>query len=194
MIFFRTVLLKLMAAGALLSLSVASAHIIQLDVTLTTQGSAVLARIFSPDGLSVSGVKLNYRLGSAAPVAFLETVAGEYTAPLTHGRATVKLTLLDVTFKGEESQVTGQATWPPTPTQVLRISARPLTSQSFTLSPALIVPTVLIVWLVWRALQRSQNTGTATRTKPNGEGPAHDRRSFLRTALRSWKAVVQQVA
>lgn len=24
--------------------------------------------------------------------------------------------------------------------------------------------------------------------------PAHDRRSFLRTALRSWKAVVQQVA
>lgn len=164
---------KMVAGGALLSLGLVSAHIIPLDVTLRTQGSAVLARVVSPDGLNVSGVKLNYRLGSAAPVAFRETAAGQYTAPLTQGGASVKLTLLDATFKGEESQVTGQTTWPPTPTRVLQIPARPLSSQSFTLSPALIVPTVLallIVWLVSKALQQSQTPGTATRARTNREG------------------------
>jgi hypothetical protein len=169
--FIRTVRFKLVAGVTLLSLGVASAHVIPLDVTLQAQGSAVLAHIVSPDGLNVSGVKLDYQLGSAAPVAFRETAAGQYTAPLAQAAPTVNLTLIDATFKGEESQVTGQTVWPPTPTQALRIPARPLTSQSFTLSPALIVPTVLallIVLLVWRALQRSQ-TPRPSRLKAGGE-------------------------
>ena len=174
---------KLMAVVTLLVVGAASAHVIPLDVTLQAQGSTVLAHIVSPDGLNVSGVKLNYQLGSAAPVAFRETAAGQYSAPLTRAGPAVELTLLDTTFKGEESQVTGQATWPPTQTQTLRIPARPLTSQSFTLSPALIVPTalaLLIVLLVWRALQRSQKPGTASmssaessaesRPKTSGDG------------------------
>ena len=164
--FIWTVLRKLVAGVALLFLGMASAHVIPLDVTLQTQGSVVLARVVSPDGLNVSGVRLDYQLGSATPVAFRETADGQYSAPLTEAGPTVNLTLIDVTFKGEESQVMGQAVWPPAPTQVLRIPARPLTTQSFTLSPALIVPTVLallIVLLVWRALQRSQKPGPASR-------------------------------
>ena len=64
---------KLMAVVTLLVVGAASAHVIPLDVTLQAQGSTVLAHIVSPDGLNVSGVKLNYQLGSAAPVAFRET-------------------------------------------------------------------------------------------------------------------------
>lgn len=149
----------LLPASALLALlwpGVAAAHVIPLDVTVSRAGALLQARVLSPDGQTVRGVKLYYQLAAGSPQPFRETVPGVYSAPVGALARPGKVTILDRTFPREGSQASAVVAWPPVQPLILRLpAARPAgVPPGFT--PALVAALLLTLGfagLCWRALR-----------------------------------------
>ena len=143
-------------------LGTAAAHVIPLDVTLSAGGSQVQARILSPDGQAVSGVRLLYQLADAPPRAFREAGSGVYTASAGAGRATGSVTLLDRTFPREGSQASVSSSWPPAAPLTFRLPPAPLMAAPAGLTPALIGALLIALGFAaacWRWLRAAGKAG-----------------------------------
>lgn len=158
---------SLLTLLALVTPGMGSAHIIPLDVTVSRVGGQVQARVLSPDGVRVGGVRLFVQLGGGTPRPFTETVAGTYLAAVGEAAPSGPVTLLDRTFPQEGSQASATLSWPPRRPVTLRLPARPLVRPPAGLTPSLLVAVglaLLAAALSWRFLR------TAGALKPDPDG------------------------
>lgn len=124
-------------------LGTVAAHIIPLDVTLSQASGQVQARILSPDGQAVSGVRLFYQLADESPQPFREAGVGLYTAAPGASRSSGPVTLLDRTFPQEGSQASVSSNWPPAAPLTLHLPPAPLLAAPAGVTPAVLVAVVI---------------------------------------------------